>query len=101
MLSASLLFSPWLWAAAPTASAQEEDGTAVARLLASMSTAERVGQLFLVTFRGDTAVRGSDIADLIANYRVGGIVLLAENDNITGYGEAANVPIQVADLANQ
>ncbi|MFQ5398600.1 MAG: glycoside hydrolase family 3 N-terminal domain-containing protein [Anaerolineae bacterium] len=70
-------------------------------LLDSMSVAERVGQLFLVTFEGDTANEESDIADLILNYHVGGVVLLADNDNITGYGEPANAPFQVAALTNQ
>jgi beta-N-acetylhexosaminidase len=49
----------------------------------AMSIEERIGQLFLVTFEGDTAPQYSDIADLITNYQVGGVVLLAENNNIT------------------
>ncbi|MCA9975860.1 MAG: hypothetical protein KC413_08925, partial [Anaerolineales bacterium] len=98
LLVANLLLS--LWVTPPPASAQEEI-PAAERLLDSMSTAERVGQLFLVTFRGDSAPRSSDIADLIVNYRVGGVVLLAENDNITGYGDATNVPMQVVELTNQ
>lgn len=66
----------------------------------AMSVAERVGQLFLVTFEGDSAGLESPIADLILNDRVGGVMLLAENDNITGYGDPANVPLQVAQLTN-
>jgi len=69
-------------------------------MLNAMSVEERVGQLFLVTFAGDSAEMNSPIADLILNYRVGGVVLLAENNNITGYGDPANVPLQVARLTN-
>ncbi len=71
------------------------------RLWAEMSVAERVGQLFLVTFAGDQVLPESAIADLIVNYHVGGVVLDRKNDNITGYGRVANAPTQVAILTNQ
>lgn len=86
-----------------TAVAQTEDESLLARaetLLASMTPAERVGQLFLVTFPGDTARIDSAIADLILNDYIGGVVLLAANDNITGYGTLQDVPMQVAALTN-
>ncbi len=66
----------------------------------SMSAVERVGQVFLVPFVGDSAPASSDIADLIINYHIGGVVLLAENDNITGYGDLQNAPVQLAELTN-
>ncbi len=69
-------------------------------LLANMSVAERVGQLFLVTFQGDQAFPGSSIAELVTSYRIGGVVLLAENDNVTGYGNLGDAPLQVTDLTN-
>jgi len=69
-------------------------------ILNSMSAAERVGQVFLVPFVGDSALVDSDIADLILNYHVGGVVLLAENDNITGYDNLQNAPTQLAELTN-
>lgn len=50
-------------------------------VLASMSPEERVGQLFLVTFLGTDAGPESQIYDLITNHHVGGVVLLAGNDN--------------------
>lgn len=78
---------------------QETIDTAQA-LLNEMSIEERVGQLFLVTFEGDTAVPESAITDLILNYRVGGVILLPENDNITGYGDPANTPRQIIELTN-
>lgn len=53
----------------------------VQAVLSSMTPEERVGQLFLVTLRGTDTGRESQIYDLIANHHVGGVVLLAENNN--------------------
>ncbi|HZM21809.1 MAG TPA: glycoside hydrolase family 3 N-terminal domain-containing protein, partial [Anaerolineales bacterium] len=50
-------------------------------VLNTMTPEERVGQLFLVTFRGIDTSAESQIRDLITNHHVGGVVLLAENDN--------------------
>lgn len=50
-------------------------------LLASMTPEERVGQLFLVTFRGTDTHDQTEIYDLIANHHVGGVVLQSANDN--------------------
>lgn len=49
-------------------------------LLARMTPAERVGQLFLVGFPPH---RSSDIADLVRTYRIGGILLAARNGNLS------------------
>lgn len=77
---------------------EETDYEAEAQaLLRNMSSAERVGQLFLVTFEGTDPSAGSAIADLILNHYVGGVVLLARNDNIT---DLENAPRQVAELVN-
>lgn len=67
-------------------------------LFQSMSVAERIGQLFLVTFEGDRAPANSPIADLILNYHIGGVALLTENDNLTGYGDPAAIPTQTGEL---
>ena len=53
----------------------------VLHLLESLTPEERVGQLFLVTFTGTETDIESPIYDLIADYHVGGVVLLSENDN--------------------
>lgn len=50
-------------------------------VLDSMTPEERVGQLFLVTFHGTDTGAESQIYDLIVNHHVGGVVLLAGNDN--------------------
>jgi beta-N-acetylhexosaminidase len=83
-------------ATVPSAAYQEQ----AEELLNSLSPAERIGQLFMVTFRGDTAPPESEIARLIADYHVGGVVLLAKNNNITGYGDIDNIPGQIVDLNN-
>jgi len=53
----------------------------ISELFESMTPEERVGQLFLVTFSGRDSGTESVIHDLITNYHVGGVVLLAGNDN--------------------
>lgn len=47
-----------------------------------LTTREKVGQLFLVTFYGDQAGKSTDIANLIQEYRIGGVVLSAERGNV-------------------
>ncbi len=61
----------------------------------AMSPAERVGQLFLVPFPGDSADPGSPLARLIADYHVGGILVDPMRGNL-GAGEDA--PAQLARL---
>ena len=50
-------------------------------VLDTMTPEERVGQLFLVTFRGTDTSDESQIRDLISNHHIGGLVLQAGNDN--------------------
>lgn len=49
-------------------------------ILAGMTPEERVGQLFLITFRG-VPKDGDPVFDLIARHFVSGVVLRASNDN--------------------
>jgi beta-N-acetylhexosaminidase len=53
----------------------------VEMLLECMTPEERVGQLFLITFQGTDVGEESQIFDLITEHHVGGVVLLAKNDN--------------------
>lgn len=46
-----------------------------------MSTAEKVGQLFVVSFEGPKAGMGSDIYNLIRQHVIGGVILRPKNDN--------------------
>ena len=79
----------------PVAAQAEDDF--VQEIIAHMSVEERVGQLFMVTFAGGDVSPGSDIAQLIIKYRVGGVVLLSSNGNFSNRGDT---PLQVARLAN-
>jgi len=76
--------------------AQEEDR--VALLMESMSSAAKVGQLFLVTFPGAELADDALIAALIRDYHVGGVVLLSDNGNIVNEGDT---PTQVVTLTGQ
>lgn len=76
--------------------AQEADlDQQVEVLMAQMSPEARVGQLFVITFFGRDVSADSDIARLIREYQVGGVVLLRENDNFSDQG---SLPQQVYDL---
>ncbi len=70
----------------------------VVRLMALMSDAAKVGQLFLVAFPGDEVPDDGIIAELIHDYHVGGVVLLPDNDNIVNEGDTS---AQVSNLAGQ
>ena len=96
---AILIFLGTLLLSSSTAHSQDIDLQAQAEaLFQSLSVEERIGQLFLVTFEGDRAPIDSAIADLILNYHIGGVALLSENDNLTGYGDATAVPQQAREL---
>ncbi len=76
-----------------------------------MTVADRVGQLFLITFQGRDIAPDSELAVLVRDYRVGGVVLLPANDNFrnvpvtnpasTGSEPSTlDTPTQIAELAN-
>lgn len=98
-LSLVIILVAAIFAPAPRLAAQEDGPPAAAALLEQMSVAERVGQLFLVTFSGDNPVSDAMITDLIVNYHVGGVALSAAHNNIRATG--AETPAAVASLANQ
>jgi beta-N-acetylhexosaminidase len=58
-----------------------QPGSLAQALLAKLTPEQRVGQLFLVTFTGTNTDQKSPIYDLIANHYIGGVTLLASNDN--------------------
>jgi len=82
----------------PLETARAQEGDDVMRLMERMSSAAKVGQLFLVTFPGAEVTEGAIIADLIRDYHVGGVVLLPDNGNIVNEGDT---PTQVATLVGQ
>jgi len=60
-------------------------------LLVTLTPEEKVGQLFLVTFDGFEAGASNQMSEpnakiysLIDNYHIGGVILLASNDNFVG-----------------
>lgn len=75
-------------------------GAQIDALVAAMSPAERVGQLFVITFDGNTVGPESDIAQLIYQYHVGGIVLSPKTRNFSN-AKGEDTPQQVARLINQ
>jgi beta-N-acetylhexosaminidase len=77
------------------AHAQEPDP--VAEIMSRMSVEDKVGQLFLVPFVGADANPGSDIWQLITEYRVGGVILLNANSN---FNNDESAPRQIAELNN-
>ncbi len=70
----------------------------IADLFQRMSSDVRIGQLFVVAFEGTDASDASDIADLILNDHVGGVILSADHGNIVDNGDLT--PIQVARLTS-
>jgi len=83
--------------------AAPEDALLTARvetLLAQMSPADRVGQLFLISFQGNATDFESDIVELIHGYRVGGVVLSPRHGNFSNE-KGIDTPRQVAGLINR
>jgi len=82
LLLSSILFASVSPLGFPHASSSLETSLSNAEiLLASLTPAEKVGQLFLITFNGNDTSAASPIYDLIANYHIGGVILDRDNDN--------------------
>ncbi|MCC9076961.1 glycoside hydrolase family 3 protein [Litorilinea aerophila] len=84
----------------PTLAAEQALEAQIDALLASMTVADRVGQLFLISFEGNDISFDSDIAELIYGYRVGGVLLSPENGNFSNE-KGVDTPRQVASLINR
>jgi beta-N-acetylhexosaminidase len=93
-----LLLGGLLPGAGRVAAAPPQQADPAAVLLSGMTPAERVGQLFIVSFYGPSAADQTAIYSLIANSKIGGVILSAANDNIT---DTLNAPSQVLTLTNQ
>jgi beta-N-acetylhexosaminidase len=74
---------------------QATDDAWLDEMMAAMSPADKVGQLFLVTFRGDDVSTASEVAHLVQDLRIGGFLLSPANGNFTN---AAPVPAQILNL---
>lgn len=91
------VFLAWPVAAPAAGGAGAGLRSPAAALLAELTPAERVGQLFIVSFRGASAEPGTDVYRLITESHIGGVVLLASQDNFT---DESNLPAQVLTLTN-
>jgi beta-N-acetylhexosaminidase len=84
-----------------TAFSQQEDtppvSPEVSQLMEQMTSLEKVGQLFLVTFVGSDVSARSDVARLIQQSRVGGVVLSPTNGNFVNNGRS---PERLRDVVN-
>lgn len=70
---------------------------AVELIFNTLTPKERVGQLFMVSFNGADISPDSDIAELIQEYRIGGVLLSAQNENFVNN---QNTPAQILTLTN-
>ncbi len=55
--------------------------TQIQDIMSELTPEQKVGQLFLVGFEDADIARETSIYKLIADYRIGGVMLMAENDN--------------------
>ena len=85
----------WLSSTLGPVCAQEDP---IAARLAQMTTAEKVGQLFLVAFWGHNPSPSSRAGLLIQQYKIGGVVLLSSDLNLVNQG--TDTPGQVAQLSS-
>jgi beta-N-acetylhexosaminidase len=70
-------------------------------ILDQMTPEERVGQLFLISFKGRDVSATSPIYDLIVNKHVGGVVLQAANDNFAGPDNTVASAFQMTNQLQQ
>ncbi|MEK7276775.1 MAG: glycoside hydrolase family 3 N-terminal domain-containing protein, partial [Chloroflexota bacterium] len=77
------LLAPAATEAAPRRQTVTPSDPRVARIVSALTPEERVGQLFVVTFNGPSVDPSSPVYELIATYHIGGVALLAANDNFS------------------
>ncbi len=92
------LVMPSLSAAAEPAPQSDPARQQARQLLEKLTPAQRVGQLFLVTFRGTSTGDETQIHALLTRYFVGGVVLRTSNDNFFG---PENTAAQAHDLISR
>ena len=94
-----ILFSlAFLLASLGSAPVQAKALSSAETALQELTPEERVGQLFLVGFEGATLEPDSPIYDLIANHHIGGVVLMAENNNFSSGDTLSQVQSLITDL---
>lgn len=83
---------------APSRAAPRGEDPWVEQAFARMSAAERVGQLFVVTFPGNETRAGSEIRQLIVDLHIGGVLISPVNGN---FSDDASGPRQLMDLVSR
>jgi beta-N-acetylhexosaminidase len=76
----------------------EASDPAVEAIFEALTAEERVGQLFLVSFKGNRVDPDSNIAELIQKYRIGAVSISAENEN---FSNGLTTPAQILFLTNR
>lgn len=91
VVSALLIFQVLIGALSPVSQVRAaslnqmtDPGQKAKNLLPQMTPEEKVGQLFMITFKGRSAAADTQIYDLIANWHVGGVMLSEANENFIG-----------------
>jgi len=94
-----LLGMLWLCQASNPIQAQEiPDNDALTQAVFNqLSPNERVGQLFMVSFQGNEPLNNPQIAQLIQQYRIGGVYISAQHEN---FSNERNAPLQLLALTN-
>ncbi len=77
--------------------AQEGSDDPIDALMRRLSVADKVGQLFIVPFVGTNTAADSEIGQLLREYRIGGVILLAANSN---FSNTASTPRQITHISN-
>jgi len=95
LITILFILSCLLNAAVPVRAQDGGEEAFIAGLLPRLSPEAKVGQLFIVGFQGTDVPPGSDIAALIRDDQVGGVILSTDNRNITN---GSDTPVQVAGL---
>ncbi len=80
----SMLLSQYIPAVAKPLTQGQNNKETAARIMAQMTTEEKIGQLFMVTLNGRNVSEDTEIYRLISEYQVGGVILRADKDNFTG-----------------
>ena len=81
----------------PQASPSADREVWLEEMMARMTTADKVGQLFLVSFPGSYIGEGSEVAQLVQILRVGGVLLSPAHEN---FGNGAFAPTQILTLTS-
>lgn len=100
-LCLTLLLIYFLSLTAPLTSVRAQTSDPVANLISRLTPEQKVGQLFLVRFKGTDVSTESEIYDLIANGYIGGVVLTAANDNFVAAPDTLNGAFTLVNALQQ